>query len=67
MHSYVSDLLFDVLLTYRVQVPDNASKVSTPKEHIICTAKQLQPFLLPIMLTALMLPQTLLCATFLTQ
>ncbi len=33
----LADLLWEVLLAYRVHVPDNASKVSTPKEHRICT------------------------------
>ncbi len=33
----LADLLRVVLLAYRVHVPDNASKVSTPKEHRICT------------------------------
>ena len=30
-------LLEEWLLTYRVQVPDSASKVSTPNEHRICS------------------------------
>ena len=32
-----TDLLEEWLLTYKVQVPDSASRVSTPNEHRICS------------------------------